>query len=86
VEHKLHARDLVHVFQRFVIQWQFVHLGYEQCREYGSTFGACASFTADILNWNVGKVTIMKFLFFQATTFDGDVSSWDVSHVNDKNV
>ena len=33
--------------------------------------------------WNVSQVTDMSFMFYGASTFNGDVSKWDVSQVTD---
>ena len=31
--------------------------------------------------WNVSQVETMKYMFYAATSFNGDVSTWDVSKV-----
>jgi surface protein len=42
-------------------------------------------FNSDISQWDVSKVTNMRYMFFHATAFNRDISSWDVSKVTDMN-
>jgi len=35
----------------------------------------------NLSGWNTGKVKDMQFMFFNAAAFDGDLSTWDVSNV-----
>ena len=37
----------------------------------------------EIFRWNVSSVTDMGYMFYGATSFNGDVSNWDVSNVTD---
>jgi surface protein len=36
-----------------------------------------------IASWDVSQVTDMTYLFYEATSFNGDLSRWDVSNVTD---
>ena len=33
------------------------------------------------MTWNVGNVNDMHYMFYDADTFNGDLSGWDVSQV-----
>ncbi|KAG7355398.1 fibronectin domain containing protein [Nitzschia inconspicua] len=48
-------------------------------------YGAC-KFNGDIRNWNISNVEYMNNMVYCASAFDFDltVSSWDVSHAQDK--
>ena len=46
------------------------------------TFRDCTSFNREDLNtWNVARVTTLSCTFYGATSFDQDLSSWNVPSV-----
>ena len=45
-------------------------------------FQCCENFTGKGLDkWNVSNVKYTKYMFFECTKFDCDLSNWDVSKV-----
>ena len=42
---------------------------------------AAQLFNGDISNWDVSRVTTMRYMFAWATSFNSDLSKWDVSRV-----
>merc|ERR1719174_2171065 len=46
-------------------------------------FNGATAFNDDISNWDVSRVTDMKYMLKGATSFNIDISNWDVSRVTD---
>ena len=46
---------------------------------FATDTGEPMAFNSDISSWNVGKVVNMAFMFNEASSFDRDLSGWDVS-------
>ena len=44
-------------------------------------FSDKTNFNSDISNWDVGRVTNMKWMFSYASSFNSDISNWNVSSV-----
>jgi surface protein len=45
-------------------------------------FNMASSFNGDISDWDVGNVTDMSYMFYDAVSFSNhDLSGWDVSQV-----
>ena len=45
-------------------------------------FGECSNLSGSAIdNPDLQKVTNMSFMFYNATSFNGDISSWNVSNV-----
>merc|ERR1712048_123224 len=42
------------------------------------TFAYASAFNGDLSKWNVGSVTSLRGMFYQATSLNGDISEWDV--------
>ena len=46
-------------------------------------FDEATSFNQPLYNWNVSKVTNMRFMFYNARSFNQPLNNWNVSNVED---
>ena len=49
----------------------------------GSMFNGLESFNQDLSSWDVGNVTDMQYMFYNAYEFNSDLSSWNVDNVTE---
>jgi Mycoplasma protein of unknown function, DUF285 len=52
-------------------------------RDFGQAFSGCYAMNADLSAWITSSALLMDATFLEAVSFDGDLSLWDTSRVED---
>lgn len=93
------AKKLVEMVQWGDIEWESMYYAFSDCLNmvYTATdapdltlvtdmtrmFWQADNFNADLNNWDVSNVQIMRQTFGNADIFNGNIDNWDVSNVTD---